>query len=146
MGPIHENDEDFYFLLYNSIQFNLSAFFPAVLFTTATGLLQSTCGLGYNNMASTSNIPLADSTRYHGGHHLPCPIPGQSVLRESAPIDTRDAEGAWHTEQQLPTDIRERKQVNLPTADGGKEAWLFLSGCFTIEALVWGMFEYLILS
>ena len=61
-----------------------------------------------------------------------------SVSRESVPIDTRDTENAWHAEQQLPADIGEREQVNLPRADGGKEAWLFLCGCFTIEALVWG--------
>lgn len=26
----------------------------------------------------------------------------------------------------------------LPPADGGKQAWLFLFGCFMMEALVWG--------
>jgi hypothetical protein len=26
----------------------------------------------------------------------------------------------------------------LPRADGGKDAWLVLVGCFTLEALVWG--------
>lgn len=25
-----------------------------------------------------------------------------------------------------------------PQADGGKDAWLFLAGCFTIEMLLWG--------
>lgn len=27
----------------------------------------------------------------------------------------------------------------LPPADGGADAWLFLAACFMIEALVWGM-------
>ena len=27
---------------------------------------------------------------------------------------------------------------SLPQADGGKDAWLFLAGCFTTEAFVWG--------
>lgn len=27
---------------------------------------------------------------------------------------------------------------SLPPADGGVRAWLFLAGCFFIEALVWG--------
>lgn len=27
---------------------------------------------------------------------------------------------------------------SLPRADGGKQAWLFLTGCFLLEALVWG--------
>jgi hypothetical protein len=93
-----------------------------------------------------SNIPLADFTRHHAG---PGPIPGQSqssISRESVPIDTHHTEDAWHTEQQLPADIGEREQANLPRADGGKEAWLFLCGCFTIEALVWGRLERLTLS
>jgi hypothetical protein len=28
--------------------------------------------------------------------------------------------------------------VRLPKPDEGKEAWLFLSACFMMEALVWG--------
>ena len=27
---------------------------------------------------------------------------------------------------------------NVPRADGGKHAWLFLAGCFVFEALIWG--------
>lgn len=27
---------------------------------------------------------------------------------------------------------------SLPRVDGGKDAWLFLTGCFLLEALVWG--------
>ncbi|KAI9811718.1 MAG: hypothetical protein M1827_005263 [Pycnora praestabilis] len=30
------------------------------------------------------------------------------------------------------------QQFSLPRADGGTEAWLFLAGCFMIEALIWG--------
>jgi len=26
----------------------------------------------------------------------------------------------------------------LPRVDGGKDAWLVLTGCFVLEALVWG--------
>lgn len=95
-------------------------------------------------MASTTNIPLADLTRHHGGHDPSGSLHGQlqsSMSRDSVPTDTRDTESAWHTEQQLPANIGEREQVNLPRADGGKEAWLFLCGCFTIEALVWGRSE-----
>ncbi len=32
----------------------------------------------------------------------------------------------------------ELEQVSLPRADGGKDAWMFLAGCFLIEALTWG--------
>ena len=27
---------------------------------------------------------------------------------------------------------------SLPRADGGRQAWLFLTACFILEALVWG--------
>lgn len=30
------------------------------------------------------------------------------------------------------------EQFVIPRADGGKDAWLFLLGCFMIESLVWG--------
>jgi hypothetical protein len=29
-------------------------------------------------------------------------------------------------------------EFSLPRADGGKQAWFFLAGCFFVEALVWG--------
>ena len=32
------------------------------------------------------------------------------------------------------------QEFSLPEADGGKEAWLFLAGCFMVEAMVWGAF------
>jgi len=31
-----------------------------------------------------------------------------------------------------------RGQSVIPRANGGKDAWLFLLGCFKIESLVWG--------
>lgn len=33
----------------------------------------------------------------------------------------------------------ERHEFSLPPVDRGKDAWLFLAACFTVEALVWGM-------
>ena len=30
--------------------------------------------------------------------------------------------------------------TKLPRTDGGRDAWLFLVGCFVFEALVWGNF------
>jgi hypothetical protein len=92
-------------------------------------------------MESTAEIPLADFTRHHDSHDLPDPVHRQShnsILTKYIPSDTRDTEEAWHSEQQMPADTGERELVNLPRADGGKDAWLFLCGCFTIEALVWG--------
>lgn len=38
---------------------------------------------------------------------------------------------------------RSHQEFSLPKADGGKEAWLFLAGCFFIEGLVWGTCIYL---
>ena len=32
----------------------------------------------------------------------------------------------------------ENEPISPPKADGGKDAWLFLAGCFCIEALTWG--------
>lgn len=32
----------------------------------------------------------------------------------------------------------QNEHVSLPKADGGRDAWLFLAGCFCIEALTWG--------
>jgi len=31
--------------------------------------------------------------------------------------------------------------TELPSTDGGRDAWLFLVGCFVFEALVWGIFS-----
>lgn len=35
----------------------------------------------------------------------------------------------------------ENEPVALPRADGGKDAWWFLAGCFFIEALTWGKYK-----
>lgn len=32
----------------------------------------------------------------------------------------------------------DEEEMNVPRADGGKDAWLFLAGCFLFEALIWG--------
>ena len=34
------------------------------------------------------------------------------------------------------------QEFSLPEADGGKEAWLFLAGCFMVEAIVWGALSF----
>ena len=31
-----------------------------------------------------------------------------------------------------------QREFTLPPADQGKDAWLFLAGCFMVEALIWG--------
>ncbi|KAL8808532.1 MAG: hypothetical protein Q9182_000083 [Xanthomendoza sp. 2 TL-2023] len=37
-----------------------------------------------------------------------------------------------------PSDANHRREFTLPQADRGKDAWLFLAGCFMVEALIWG--------
>jgi hypothetical protein len=36
------------------------------------------------------------------------------------------------------TAVSEEKGGTIPRADGGRDAWLFLAGCFVFEALIWG--------
>lgn len=43
--------------------------------------------------------------------------------------DTTDADAEGHIS---------RHEFSLPPVDGGRDAWLFLTACFFIEALVWG--------
>ena len=38
------------------------------------------------------------------------------------------------------SDRTTRQEFSLPPVDGGKDAWLFLAGCFVTEALIWGEF------
>lgn len=33
--------------------------------------------------------------------------------------------------------------INIPRADGGRDAWFFLAACFVFEALVWGKWSFL---
>ena len=50
-------------------------------------------------------------------------------VNDESPIDTQGS----------PIRVRQHEiHSNLPTVDGGREAWLFLAGSFFIEALVWG--------
>ena len=44
----------------------------------------------------------------------------------------------WHSVRE---DGRNRQEFSLPRADGGRDAWLLLAGCFSIEALVWGRYQ-----
>ncbi|TAQ87516.1 hypothetical protein B7494_g4177 [Chlorociboria aeruginascens] len=53
---------------------------------------------------------------------------------ESLPASQRDLE----LESPVPTENGEIGCTNLPRADGGKDAWLFLAGCFVLEGIVWG--------
>ena len=40
--------------------------------------------------------------------------------------------------QPMHVDCEDLQTRALPRADGGKDAWLVLAGCFVLEVLVWG--------
>ena len=40
--------------------------------------------------------------------------------------------------QPMHIDCEDLQTRPLPRADGGKDAWLVLAGCFVLEVLVWG--------
>ena len=54
-----------------------------------------------------------------------------SAASENRELADFDEQRAW-------TEETEHEFQSLPRVDGGKEAWLFLTGCFLLEALVWG--------
>jgi hypothetical protein len=70
-----------------------------------------------------SNVSLAFDASLASGFTTP----GYEVNNPLAPIVQR---------MELEEDGLEGRV--LPRADGGKDAWLVLAGCFVLEALVWG--------
>lgn len=70
-------------------------------------------------MASSSEIALTDLGRSRTSGYEE---DGQQSIYSRHSRDTRT----------------EQEQATLPPVDGGRQAWLFLVGCFFIEALVWG--------
>ena len=46
-------------------------------------------------------------------------------------------DGQSHYDSTLP-EQHEVAQNSLPPVDGGRSAWMFLTGCFLIELVVWG--------
>lgn len=96
-------------------------------------------------MTSTSNVPLTQLSRLQQNQCSPASLPYGSphgIATNVTSSQPSDVEDVWQNEEHSHADVGdlvgEREQVNLPKADGGKEAWLFLCGCFVIEALVWG--------
>lgn len=61
------------------------------------------------------------------------------VTLDSSPIESIELSGT-----DLIRDVEKIGQpdvvidANLPRADGGRQAWLFLGGVFIFEALIWG--------
>ena len=56
---------------------------------------------------------------------------------EAKPMDMNLNEIQPYINEEIANEEHE-EQENVPPADGGKGAWLFLAGCFVFEALVWG--------
>ncbi|KAK2744377.1 hypothetical protein FQN57_004272 [Myotisia sp. PD_48] len=66
-------------------------------------------------------------------------------LQDWSPVSTPRLEEEREEEEAGANVIlhRTEHEFSLPRADGGLRAWLFLAGCFLVEALVWGMpFSY----
>lgn len=55
------------------------------------------------------------------------------------PIDERAASSSTSAFHSMEVDESVDNAHSLPRADGGKDAWLALAACFTLEALVWGV-------
>jgi hypothetical protein len=97
---------------------------------------------------ATTDIQLTDYSRHLAAepwitHPAPPGSQTDNVSRRHSSQIPDDAHGIWSHEDLGDVGAgggpsHEIEQANLPRADGGKEAWLFLAGCFTIEALVWG--------
>jgi hypothetical protein len=100
--------------------------------------------------SSPASIPLRDLARPQSQSRSQYGSSRQAVGSSNHVNDTivnsRDVHGendttaTWSRDDTEADVNHEREQVNLPRADGGREAWLFLAGCFIIEALVWGKF------
>ena len=65
-------------------------------------------------------------------------------LREERAYQGRAGSDSNSTEglrRRFPAQENARREFTLPQADTGKDAWLFLAGCFMVEALIWGKFS-----
>jgi hypothetical protein len=97
-------------------------------------------------MASTTvELPLAEFSQPHNDNPAR-ESESQEVL--STLLQSRREKQEYGWREELPVSVPaladtggEIEQANLPRVDGGKDAWLFLAGCFMIEALVWGEWD-----
>lgn len=72
---------------------------------------------------SPSSLPHATS---------PCAV---DVIQHRINGDEFELANSQHTQNDPESGV---EYATLPRADGGKDAWLALAGCFMLEALVWG--------
>lgn len=53
-------------------------------------------------------------------------------------LQARSYEGNGDLRRRFRQQSVTQREFSLPPADRGKDAWLFLAGCFMVEALIWG--------
>jgi hypothetical protein len=108
------------------------------IFSVFVFFIDGLCGIFFSQsslflaMASTLEHKLDGSFKYiikssnkKDGTNIVTELPNsQSDVEEGQNIDK---EGGLDEEE-----------IYAPRADGGKDAWLFLAGCFIFEALIWG--------
>lgn len=71
----------------------------------------------------------------------PCCSKDRTIVQQldGSSIELADSNQTPHSDDVERGNVVEGEQeTTLPRADGGKNAWLFLAGCFVFEALVWG--------
>ncbi|OAX84668.1 hypothetical protein ACJ72_00960 [Emergomyces africanus] len=63
-------------------------------------------------------------------------LPDQSLQTSSNQLDRKQVGKESVMEGEKPS---QQQEFSLPPTDGGIQAWLFLAGCFVVEAIVWGL-------
>lgn len=69
---------------------------------------------------------------------LKCSSPLDAIMAPPTATRTDELEMMTLHVAQEPTTEHEAEQLNLPRADGGRPAFIFLFGCFMVEAMCWG--------
>ena len=87
-------------------------------------------------MASSSSSALSDVS--HSCSDKSSPAQNKNDVR----IEHTVLEEGKSADADVENEGQEGQGANLPRADGGGKAWLFLAGCFVFEALIWGKSIY----
>jgi hypothetical protein len=82
-------------------------------------------------MTSSSTSELSDLSRSSSDES------SSAQKKEDISIEPAGLEAGKTTDTDVETG-EGNEHSDLPRADGGRKAWLFLAGCFVFEALVWG--------
>ena len=106
------------------------------------------CVLPKNETPSISSkdvIPLEKATDLlpHDGDIKSSSRPNTTEAM-NVPEDEASSNGHSSVARQS-SDLEKLEGDGLPRVDGGLHCWLFLAGCFMVEALVWGMYIFILL-